>query len=77
MSVRVFGHYISFPLLVLLLVEGAIHVGAVHLAASLRFDSEVQVLTQFFFSHTGSPLLLFPRAVLYAIVMIGVVESIS
>lgn len=75
MSVRLFGHYVSFPLLILMLIEGAIHVGSVHLAATLRFDSEFQVLTQFFFSHTGSQVLLFPRAVLYAVVLMGVMTA--
>jgi len=75
MSVRVFGHYVSFPLLLLVLAEAAAHVGAVHLAASLRFDSEFQVLTQFFFSQTGSPVLLFPRAALYAAVMMVVTTA--
>jgi len=36
-SVRILGHYVSLPLLLLMLAEAAIHVGAVHLAWTLRF----------------------------------------
>ena len=74
MSVRVFGHYISFPLLLLLIAEAAIHVGAVHWAASLRLDIEFEVLSQFL-SPKGATVLLFPRAVLYAIVLIAVMTA--
>ena len=37
MSVRIFGHYVSLPLLLLMLAEAVIHVGAVYLAVTLRF----------------------------------------
>src|SRR5205809_245996 len=36
-SVRIFGHYVSLPLVLLMLVEAAMHVGAVYLAGTLRF----------------------------------------
>jgi sugar transferase (PEP-CTERM system associated) len=67
-SIRIFGHYVSLPLLLLMLAEGAIHVGATYLAGMLRFlDAHFLLL-----SPTGDPLVLFPRAVLYATIMLGV-----
>jgi hypothetical protein len=36
-SVRLFGHYVSVPLLVLMLAEAAIHIGAVYLGGTLRY----------------------------------------
>ncbi len=71
MSVRIFGHYVSLPLLLLMLAEAAIHVGAVYLAATVRFlDFHVQLQ-----SITGETLWLFPRAFLYALVMLGVMTA--
>ena len=66
MSVRIFGHYVSLPLLLLMLVEAATHVGAVYLAGAVRFlDIHFQVQ-----SLAGESLWLFPRALLYALVML-------
>src|SRR6266853_646871 len=36
-SVRIFGHYVSLPLVLLMLVEAAMHVGAVYLPGAVRF----------------------------------------
>jgi sugar transferase (PEP-CTERM system associated) len=68
MSIRIFGHYVSLPLLLLMLAEGAVHVGAVYLAGTLRFlDPNFHLL-----SATGDQQLLLPRAALYAAVVLGV-----
>lgn len=71
MNIRIFGHYVSLPLLLLMLAEGAIHAGAVYLAATVRFlDIDFH-----FYSSDGFPLPLFPRAALYASVMLGVTTA--
>ncbi len=71
MSVRIFGHYVSLPLLLLMLAEAAINVGAVYLAGTVRFlDIHFQVQ-----SHTGESLWLFPRALLYALVMLATMTA--
>lgn len=68
MSIRIFGHYVSLPLLLLMLAETAIHLGAVYLAGTLRFlDPHFHL-----FSPTGDAQLLLPRASLYAMVVLGV-----
>jgi sugar transferase (PEP-CTERM system associated) len=73
MSIRLFGHYVSFPLLLLLLTEAAIHVAAVHLGGTIRFlDSDFQLL-----SADGSAIHVFPRALLYAAVMMGVTTALG
>ena len=70
MSVRIFGHYVSLPLLLLMLAEAAINTGAVYLAAALRFlGFNFQLLIE------GSPASLLPRALLYAAVMLGVMTA--
>jgi hypothetical protein len=66
-SVRIFGHYVSLPLLLLMLAEAAIRVGAVYLAWTVRF-LDIRFHLQ---STTGESLWLFPRALLYALVMLG------
>lgn len=71
MSVRIFGHYVSLPLLLLMLAETAIHVGAVHVAVSLRFqDASFQLL-----SATGDPVWVLPRALLYGFVLLAVMTA--
>ena len=70
MSIRIFGHYVSLPLILLVLVEAAIHIGAVFLAATIRFPS-VDYLTHV---HGGTAPVL-PRAALYALVMLGVMSA--
>ena len=56
-SVRIFGHYVSLPLLLLMLAEAAIHTGAVYLAAALRFQGfSLQVNIE------GAPAASLPRA---------------
>ena len=71
MSVRIFGHYVSLPLVLLMLVEAAAHVGAVYLAGTVRFlDIRFHVQSQ-----TGEYLWLFPRALLYALVMLGIMTA--
>ena len=73
MSVRIFGHYVSLPLVLLMLAEAAIHVGAVGLAGTLRF-LDIHSLT---YSSNGDYEygLLLPRALLYALVMLGVMTA--
>ena len=71
MSVRIFGHYVSLPLLLLMLAEAAIHVGAVYLAGTLRF-LDIHFHLQ---STAGEALWLFPRALLYALVMLSVMTA--
>src|SRR5882762_6877530 len=54
-----------------MLAEAAIHVGAVYLAGTVRFlDIHFQVQ-----SLAGEPLWLFPRALLYALVMLGTMTA--
>ena len=70
-SVRIFGHYVSVPLLLLMLAEAAIYIGAVYLAGSLRFlDVHFSVD-----SATGASQWVLPRALLYALVMLGVMTA--
>ncbi len=71
MSVRIFGHYVSLPLVLLMLAEAAIHVGAVHLAWTLRFLDIHFVM----YSPDGASGWLLPRALLYALVMLGVMTA--
>jgi sugar transferase (PEP-CTERM system associated) len=71
MSVRIFGHYVSLPLVLLMLAEAAIHVGAVHLAWTLRF-LDIHFLI---YSPSGDSGWLLPRALLYALVLLGVMTS--
>jgi sugar transferase (PEP-CTERM system associated) len=66
-SVRIFRHYVSLPLLLLMLAEGAIHVGAVYLAAALRFAGLSPSLYL-----AGFPAPLLPRALLYAVTMLAI-----
>jgi len=72
-SVRIFGHYVSLPLVLLMLAEAAIHVGAVGLAGTLRF-LDIHSLT---YSSHGDYVdgWLLPRALLYALVMLGVMTA--
>ncbi|TMH73642.1 MAG: hypothetical protein E6H51_10075, partial [Betaproteobacteria bacterium] len=67
MSVRIFGHYVSLPLVLLMLVEAAMHVGAVYLAGTLRFLD-----IHFLIYPSGGWL---PRALLYSLVMLGVMTA--
>jgi len=67
-SVRIFGHYVSLPLVLLMLVEAAMHVGAVYLAGTLRF------LDLHFLIYPSGGWLL-PRALLYSLVMLGVMTA--
>ncbi len=71
MSVRIFGHYVSLPLMLLMVAEAAIHVGAVYLAGTLRFLDINFVI----YSATGDYGWLLPRALLYALVMLGVMTA--
>jgi sugar transferase (PEP-CTERM system associated) len=69
-SVRIFGHYVSLPLLLLMLAEAAIHTGAVYLAVALRFlGFSLQLHIE------GVPASLLPRALLYAVVMLGIMTA--
>jgi len=70
-SVRIFGHYVSLPLVLLMLVEAAIHVGAVYLAGTLRFLDIHFVI----YSQNGNYGWLLPRALLYSLVMLGVMTA--
>jgi len=70
-SVRIFGHYVPLPLLLLMLAEAGIHVGAVYLAGTLRFlDLHFQ-----FQSASGAPVWLLPRAISYSVVMLVVMTA--
>src|SRR5258708_4075817 len=70
-SVRIFGHYVSRPLVLLMLAEAAIHVGAVYLAGTLRFLDMHFVI----YSPGGDYGWLLPRSLLYALVMLGVMTG--
>src|SRR5690242_21015697 len=71
MSVRIFGHYVSLPLMLLMLAEAVIHVGAVYLAGTLRFlDLHFQIPSAF-----GTPGWLLPRALLFSFVMLTVMTA--
>jgi sugar transferase (PEP-CTERM system associated) len=69
-SVRIFGHYVSLPLLLLMLAEAVIHMGAVYLAAVLRFLG-----FSFQLHIEGAPASLLPRALVYVLVMLGVMTA--
>ncbi len=71
MSVRIFGHYVSVALVLLMLVEAAMHVGAVYLAGALRFLDIHFVI----YSSGGNYGWLLPRALLYSLVMLGVMTA--
>jgi len=68
-SVRIFGHYVSLPLLLLVLVEAAIHVFTVYLAATLRLGVNFHLYVE------GSPAPVFPRALVYSVVMLGIMTA--
>src|SRR5260370_39549892 len=70
-SVRIFGHYVSLPLVLLMLAEAAIHVGAVYLAGTLRFLDMHFVI----YSPGGDYGWLLPRSLLYALVMLSVMTA--
>src|SRR5258708_13199947 len=70
-SVRIFGHYVSLPLVLLMLVEAAMHVGAVYLAGAVRFLDIHFVI----YSSGGNYGWLVPRALLYSLVMLGVMTA--
>src|SRR5258706_14786173 len=70
-SVRIFGHYVSLPLVLLMLAEAAIHVGAVYLAGTLRFLDMHFVI----YSPGGDYGWLLPRSLVYALVMLGVMTA--
>jgi sugar transferase (PEP-CTERM system associated) len=69
-SVRIFGHYVSLPLLLLMLAEAALHTAAVYLAVALRFQGfSLQLYIE------GAPTSLLPRALLYAVVMMAIMTA--
>ena len=71
MSVRIFGHHVSVPVVLLMLAEAASHLGAVYLAATRGFlDINFQL-----FSATNEPIWMLPRAIVYATVMFGVMVA--
>lgn len=71
MSVRIFGHHVSVPLLLLMLAEAAIHIGAVYLAGALRYlDINFHI-----YPASGAAGWLFPRALLYTLVLLGVMTA--
>lgn len=70
MSVRIFGHFVSLPLLLLTLTEAAIHIGVVYLATAVRFlDLSLPLYIE------GVPASLLPRALLYAITMLAIMTA--
>jgi sugar transferase (PEP-CTERM system associated) len=71
LSIRIFGHYVSLPLLLLMLAEAVVHVAVVYLAAGVRFmHFELEIA-----SPTGESISLLPRALLYAGVVLGVMTA--
>jgi len=72
MSIRIFRHYVSLPLLLLMLSEAAIHIGAVYLAAAMRVVDINHVYT---YASGGASIWLPPRAALYAFVMLIVMTA--
>ena len=68
MSIRIFGHYVSFPLILLVLAETIIHIGAVYAAGAARYlDIHFQLKTV-----DEQIISVLPRAALYALVMLVV-----
>lgn len=66
MSIRIFRHYVSFPLLLLVLAETIIHIGAVYAAGTVRYmEFQYQLSTA-----DGQIISVLPRAALYALVML-------
>jgi len=66
MSIRIFGHYVSFPLILLALAETIIHIGAVYAAGTARYlDDNFQLIDA-----SGQITWVLPRAALYALVMV-------
>ncbi|MDH5223041.1 MAG: hypothetical protein OEW94_17680, partial [Betaproteobacteria bacterium] len=73
MSIRLFGHYVSFPLLLLVLAEAIVHAGAVFFAGAIRFlDWNFRLL-----SAEGVPVDTLPRALAYAAVMMAVTTALG
>src|SRR5258708_36042987 len=70
-SVRIFGHYVSLPLVLLMLVEAAMHVGAVYFAVTLRFLTILFLIIPF----GGDYGWLLPRALMYSLVMLGIMTA--
>jgi sugar transferase (PEP-CTERM system associated) len=71
LSVRLFGHYVSLALLLLVLAEAVMFMGAVYLAVSVRFLD----ISFGFNLVKGTSQWVFPRALLYAVVMLGVMTA--
>ena len=72
-SVRIFGHYVSLPVVLLMVAEVAIHVGAVYLAGTVRFlDPHFQIQ-----SVSGASVWLLPRALLYSFVLLMVMTALG
>jgi len=72
MSIRIFRHYVSLPLLLLMLAEAASHIGSVYLAAAVRVANIDHVYT---YASGSASIWLLPRAALYAFVMLGVMTA--
>lgn len=71
MSIRVFGHYVSLPLLLLMLAEVIIHISAVYLAGTVRFLTlDFQLL-----SPDRIVVSVMPRALLYALIMLVIMTA--
>src|SRR6266480_6724509 len=70
-SVRIFGHYVSLPLLLLILLDAAILVCPVYLAGTLLFLDIHFVI----YSPSGNYGWLLPRALLYSLVMLVVMTA--
>jgi len=73
MSLRIFRHYVSVPLLLLVLAELAVHVGAIFLAGIVRFlEVEFQLV-----SVEGEPVNTLPLALAYAGTMMTVSTALG
>jgi sugar transferase (PEP-CTERM system associated) len=71
MSIRIFRHYVSLPLLLLVIAEAAIHISAVFAAGTIRYlDFHFRL-----YSADHSEIALLPRAALYALVMLSVMTA--
>jgi sugar transferase (PEP-CTERM system associated) len=71
LRIRISGHYVQLPLLLLMLAEAGLHVGAVYLAGASRFlDVHFQLQ-----SYSGTSVWILPRALTYSLVMLLVMTA--
>jgi sugar transferase (PEP-CTERM system associated) len=73
MTIRLFRHHVPTPLFLLALVEVAIFFGSVYGASAVRF-AELDV---YLHRPTGEQVSVLPRALVYTVVMIGVMTAMG